>query len=577
MVISMTAKFSKPFSLSMGVAALALAGACSQPAPPSSSSEPALVEEATSDFEAAADDILAAAYSPDGPGVAAIVTRNNETIYVGTIGMASIEAGTPITEDTVFRLASITKQIAAATLLLLVEDGLVDLDAPLGTYLPDYPEPGASIPVRHLLNHTSGIPSYTGIPGWMTEENTSREYSTEEMIEIFADLPAAFQPGEQLSYNNSGYVLVGAVIEAVTEKPWADVVKERIAAPLGLESLDTGLNEASIATFAVGYTNTETPSPAQKIHMSVPHAAGALVSDIEDIAAWGNALHDLEVLNEASYASMIAPTVLTSGEEDTYGFGIGTGTFLDVGTIGHNGGIFGFGTDSMYIPSEDVFVAVLGNSDSFAVWPGTALERLAALAIDKPFPTLSATDLDMDAAEPLFGVYSSADVTRSFFERDGQLFTYREGGVESEVAYAGDGVYYYGPGSLERFTFDTSSEPARMSFYTRESVSPETLTWSAPIAEEIKVDPSILETYLGTYTLDIPPIAEIAPLEGDLANGISIQLTDQPALPLQVVSDTEFAVRSAGATIRFAPTEDGRMGMTIEQGSAAYTGVMDAE
>lgn len=95
MVISMTAKFSKPFSLSMGVAALALAGACSQPAPPSSSSEPALVEEATSDFEAAADDILAAAYSPDGPGVAAIVTRNNETIYVGTIGMASIEAGTP--------------------------------------------------------------------------------------------------------------------------------------------------------------------------------------------------------------------------------------------------------------------------------------------------------------------------------------------------------------------------------------------------------------------------------------------------------------------------------------------------
>lgn len=572
----MRTKQIKTLSSYVGLAALLLVVACSQPAPSGETDVP-VETEAVSSLEVAANDILAAAYPEDGPGVAAIITKNNETVYLGTMGMADIEAGIPIAEDTVFRLASITKQIAAATLLLLAEDGTVDLDAPISTYLPDYPEPGASIPVRRLLNHTSGIPSYTGIPGWMVEENTSREHTTAEMIEIFADLPLDFEPGEQFAYNNSGYVLVGAVIEAATGQPWAEVTKERIAVPLGLETLDTGLNEASIPTFAVGYTNADDPRPAQMIHMSVPHAAGALVSDIQDIAVWGNALHDLDVVNEATYQAMIAPTVLNNGETENYGYGIGTSTLLDMDTIGHNGGIFGFATDSMYIPSEDIFVAILGNSDSFEIWPGTTLERLAALAIDNPFPVLTEQEMDLASLEPLFGVYTSDEVTRSFFERDGQVFTYREDGIESEVSFAGNDTYFYGPASLNWFEIDASSEPAIMRFYGRESVEPEVLTWSGPVADEIKVDPSILATYVGTYTLDIPPVAVIAANENDLENGISIQLTGQPAFPLQVISDTEFAVRSVGAVIRFEATEAGPMGMTIEQGGGSFSGVMQVE
>lgn len=557
--------------MSAAIAALTSLGAC---APNGSETEPVMAPDTAAEisFEAAANQILAKAYPADGPGVTAIVTKDNETVFLGARGLANLETEQPLATDSVFRLASITKQFAAATLMLLVEDGTVDLDAPIKTYLPDYPEPGASIEVRRLLNHTSGIPSYTSIPGWMIPANTGRERSTREMIEVFSDLPADFEPGEEWRYNNSGYLLVGAIIESVTGEPWADVVKARIAEPLGLTSLDSGLAESEIDAFVVGYTDTDSPQLAQKLHQSVPHAAGALISDVEDLAIWGNALHDLEVVSPASYQEMIAPTPLNSGDSFEYGYGLGLGTLLDQDVIGHSGGIFGFSTNSVYVPSEDLFVAVLANSDSPTVDPGTTMNRLVALALATPFPEFSAQDIDLSTLESAFGIYRSDSVTRSFFARDGELFTYRENGVESRAYSAGNNQFFYDPNGLEWFELDLEATPATMAFYSSDSREPDVLEWSEPIPEEISVAPEILDTYLGVYVLEIPPMAVVAAQNGDLENGITLQLTGQPAFPLDVISETEFAVRSVGAIIRFAPTEAGAMGLQIEQGGATYAG-----
>lgn len=528
--------------------------------------------EAESSFEAQVGEILSAAYADDGPGVAVIITKDNETIFIGAQGMADIEAGQPIADTTVFRLASITKQFSAATLLLLAEDGLVDLDAPLSTYLPDYPEPGASIPVRRLLNHTSGIPSYTSIPGWMVEANTAKEHSTEEMIALFSGLPQDFEPGERFAYNNSGYVLVGAVIEAVTGDPWADVVKSRISDPLGLSDLQSGLEEATVAGMAKGYTNAERPTGAQRIHMTVPHAAGALISDVQNLADWANALHDGDVLSAESYAAMIAPTVLNDGSEIDYGYGIGTSEIYGQPTIGHNGGIFGFSTDSVYLPSEDIFVGVLGNSDSFAVSPGTTAIRLAALAAGTPAPVHEQQETDLSALEPLFGIYASDEVTRTFFSRGDQVFTYRQNGVEAEVFSAGDDTFFYGQNSLTWFEIDGEADPKAMIFYSGASLEPETLFWTGPVPAEIKVAADLLETYLGTYALNIGPMAEIAAADGGLEQGITIQVTGQPAFLLEPLSETEFEVRSVGALIRFLTNDDGSVSMEIEQGGGTFSG-----
>ena len=194
---------------------------------------------APADFESKADSILKSAYPTAGPGAAAIVTDDGKTIYAGARGMADRDADKPITPDTVFRLGSITKQFAAAVMLQLVAEGKVSLDDKLSKFFPSYPKPGADATVRQILNHTSGVQPYTGIPGWMVEANTNRPYTTEEMMAVFRDLAAPSKPGEKWDYNNSGYVLVGAVIEKVTGKPWHAAVDERIVKPLACRQFAT--------------------------------------------------------------------------------------------------------------------------------------------------------------------------------------------------------------------------------------------------------------------------------------------------------------------------------------------------
>ena len=161
-------------------------------------------------FKAKADALLAQSYQADGPGAAVVISEHGKIVYQGTRGMADIAAKRPITPATVFRIGSITKQFSAAVVLQLVDEGKIKLDDPLARYLPDYPNASA-ITVRQLLNHTSGIQSYTGIPGWMVEGKTNKPYTTAQLIAEFEDQPAPSKPGEKWDYNNSGYVLVGAL------------------------------------------------------------------------------------------------------------------------------------------------------------------------------------------------------------------------------------------------------------------------------------------------------------------------------------------------------------------------------
>jgi len=158
----------------------------------------AAAAEPAPDLRARAQAILDGSYPADGPGAAVIVTRHGETIYSAGRGLADVEAHRPITPDTVFRMGSITKQFTASVILQLVQEGRISLDDPLSRFLPDYPQPGASATVRQLLNHTSGVQSYTGIRGWMVEANTNRPFTTEQMIAEFRDLPSPTRPGRGL-------------------------------------------------------------------------------------------------------------------------------------------------------------------------------------------------------------------------------------------------------------------------------------------------------------------------------------------------------------------------------------------
>lgn len=518
------------------------------------------------DFQAKADTLLKRSFPAAGPGAAVIVTDDGKTVYAAGRGLADVDAKRPITPDTVFRLGSITKQFSAAIMLQLAAEGKVSLDDKLSKFFPDFPQPGAEATVAQLLNHTVGVQSYTSIPGWMAEAKTGRAYTTEEMIAQFKDLPSPSKPGEKFDYNNSGYVLVGAVIEKVTGKPWHQVVEERIARPLGLTTIRYGVMEGDTPKMAAGYTEREGKvAAAQKIHMSVPHAAGALIGSVEDLAKWNAALHGGKVIPAAYYARMIAPTRLPDGSSEDYGFGISNREVRSHKAIGHGGGIFGFSTDSIYLPKEDVFVAVFTNSDDPQTDPGMVMMQLAALAVDDPFPTFEKAALDAAAVEPWVGVYPVKDGERRLFVRDGKLFTQRTGGGELEALAAGNGKYFY-PNSLTWFELkrDARDMPV-VAMYQQGAASAEEAARSGSIPPEPKaaeVPRATLETYAGTYTSAIGTFTVVLPAEGPM----TVQLTGQRPLPVKAVSATEFRTIGVDAQILFQAADGKVTGLVLKQG-----------
>jgi D-alanyl-D-alanine carboxypeptidase len=444
---------------------------------------------APADFRERATAYLAATWPADRPGVAVIVTERGRTVYAAGRGLADVERRTPIARGTVFRLGSITKQFTAAIILQLVDERRLSLDDPLSRFFPDHPQPGASATVRQLLNHTSGIQSYTGIPGWMVEANLNRAYTTAEMIAVFRDRPSPSPPGARWAYNNSGYVLLGAIIERVTGMPWHEAVARRIARPLGLRSIRYGVGEETVPLMAHGYTSSPEGGvrPADRVHMSVPHGGGALIGSVEDMARWARALHHGRVVSAARYRLMIAPTRLPDGSVTDYGFGLGMGDVRGRRAIGHNGLVAGFLADSRYLPDQDVFVAVFANSDAPAVSPSVTLRRLAAMALGDPYPEFTRMAVDPAAVEPFLGAYALPQGAgeRRFYLRDGKLFTRGPVWPEEEVFAAGNDRFFYGANSLTWFS--TMRDPygvVTMDLYPNGGAAAERSRRTGPIPPE---------------------------------------------------------------------------------------------
>lgn len=529
------------------------------------------------DLRARADEILSASYPADGPGAVVVVTRGGRTLYTAGRGLADVEARTPIRTDSVFRFGSITKQFTAAAILQLVQQGRISLDDPISRFFPDYPQPAASVTVRQLLNHTSGIQSYTAIPGWMVEANTARPHSTAEMMGLVRDLPPRTPPGAAWAYNNSGYVLLGAIIESVTGRPWYRAV-ERMTARLGIRSIGYGGERESGRRMVRGYTVADgrvVRAPA--IHMSVPHGAGGLVGSVGDLARWAHALHRGRVVNPQLYAAMTAPASLSGGGTYPYGFGLRIDQLRGRETIEHGGAIFGFNTESIYLPSEDVFVAVLANSDGPATAPSLVARRLAALAIGRPYRAFTRAEVAPASLAPLFGVYRIGETgaNRRFFSRDGKLYTMRDdGSPEREVLAAGDDHFFYSD-SFNWFRVQRRPDGAHvmeMHQGGEDAAELSSRTGDAAVAAvaapAVQVSRTILETYVGRYATE-GPSAEIA--MG--ADGVlTVQLEGQPAIPLRARSETEFEVQGVGATIVFH-RESGQVNrFVIHQGGRQLEG-----
>ena len=517
-----------------------------------------------SDFKARADAILANAYPADGPGAIAVVVEKGKPAYAAARGLADVDTKTPLDPAMPVRLGSITKQFTAALIMKLADEGKLSLDDPLSKFVPDFPKPGADATVRQLLNHTSGIQSYTGIPGAMMTRGRN-PHTTAEMLAIFKDAPPAFERGTDWAYNNSGYVLLGAIIEKVTGKPWHEALDEKIVRPLGLRTLRSGAAPNGEQGIPRPYTRDgEKIVAAMPIHMSFPHAAGALVGNAADLAAFARALHQGKVVRPESYQLMIAPTVLPGGRTVPYGFGLAPGEVRGRPIVGHDGGIPGFQTDGIYLLKEDIYVAVFANSDRSATDPETVSRKLAAAAVGDPYEEFTAVPLDAKAVEPLLGVYRTGDVERKFFLREGTLYTQRKGNPALPVLPAANGRFFY-PDSLSWFEIAKGADGRpEMRFHANGEREAAVVAFAGPVPPEapiVNVARADLDKLAGTYQGPAPIIVAV-----DEAGQLTLKFGGQPVTHLMPESATMFRVKEIDAKVSFQLAGGKVAGLTIHQG-----------
>ncbi|HEX8154005.1 MAG TPA: serine hydrolase domain-containing protein, partial [Thermoanaerobaculia bacterium] len=245
-----------------------------------------------------------------------LVADASGVVHKKGYGYANFEWEIPNAPDVRFRLGSITKQFTSMVVMQLVAEGKIALGAPVTTYLTDYrKDTGDRVAIRHLLNHTSGIPSYTGLPGFFANE-VRNAYEPAAFIRKWTMGDLEFEPGTQWKYNNSGYFLLGAIIEKVTGKPYAEAVQERIFGPLGMKASGYDLARPLIRKRANGYQLSGGQYVnAPYLDMTIPYAAGSLYSTVEDLYLWDRALYTDKLLKAELKTQMFTPVL------HDYGFG----------------------------------------------------------------------------------------------------------------------------------------------------------------------------------------------------------------------------------------------------------------
>ncbi|HEY3349555.1 MAG TPA: serine hydrolase domain-containing protein [Thermoanaerobaculia bacterium] len=305
------------------------------PASPSSPSKKSLSSSPSSDLSR-----LAEAAVKDGrtAGISFVVTKGGVVVSSGAYGFADLENRVPANVDTVYAIGSLTKTFTAAAVLALADDGKLSLDDPLGRFVPSFQEPGRSATVRQLLNHTSGIRSMTSLgPRYWAQ--SGREIEPADLVALFANEPSDFPPGTAYRYSNSGYVLLGLVVEKASGMPWGAFVAKRFLVPLGLSGTRDGQTADLVPGRARGYSRTKAGGFENAWHVSLTqgYAAGALLSTAPDVAAWMRRLTNAQ--------------------------GVGVDTFAGRKRLFHGGGLPGFDAWAAHVPGDDLVVAVLCNTD----------------------------------------------------------------------------------------------------------------------------------------------------------------------------------------------------------------------
>lgn len=500
-------------------------------------------------------------FSADAPGAAILVTRNGQVLYERAIGLADVATKQVLDIGSVFRIGSVTKQFTAVAILQLADAGKVDLNDEIQEYV-DFPRKEHPITIEHLLTHTSGIPNYTDLPSFR-EETYAKDISVTDMIALFSDLPLEFEPGTQWNYCNSGYILLGAVIERASGTSWDTYLSRQVFDPLGMQHTSASVQNTLLPGEVNGHVLADTAYAMRPpMNMTWPYAAGTIRSTVHDLRIWNQAVFAGKVIPEKWMEKAHTDHPLADGSQTHYGYGW---QFLNVQgrrTIEHGGGIDGFVSTSLYVPEEEIHVVVLSNRESSDA--SALASELAAIALGEPYGGPVAA-LEAKAAEEYIGVYTNTEGVERYITADEQgLHSQRQGSTVRDLDHLGNDRFIV-HGDVVTVTFQrTAGRVTGATLRTRRGEEQLTRTDKPlPVFKEVLLNAEALQKYAGVFELS-GGMRLAFRAEGQR---LFVTATRQPEIEVFAEAADRFFLKEVDARIEFHPDADGGVRrMTLIQG-----------
>lgn len=322
-----------------------------------------LVMQATysQSLETQIDSVLTTLFkASDEPGAVFLVAKDGKPIYRKAFGQANIELDVSMKPENVFQIGSMTKQFTAMAIMKLEEQGKLNVNDAVSKYIPDYPN-GNNITIHQLLTHTSGIKDFTKMKSIMSI--AKKDLTPEELLDFFKEEPENFQPGEQFEYNNSGYVVLGYITELVSGESYENFIGKQIFQKIGMDDSRYASDRDIVKNKAYGYHNRGEFTNKMHVSLSNPYASGSLMSTVDDMLKWQEAINTHSLITEASKKKLFTNYTLNNGEHINYGYGWHLKDIDGIPTREHGASIFGFKSMGVYVPSLDVYVVGFSNCD----------------------------------------------------------------------------------------------------------------------------------------------------------------------------------------------------------------------
>jgi CubicO group peptidase (beta-lactamase class C family) len=512
------------------------------------SAEPAAAEKTPTAIAAEIDSFLQKTYPADRPGAAVLVIRRGETLLRKDYGLANVVRGIPIRPTDVFRIGSITKQFTAIAVLQLVQAGKVRLDDDVRRHLPAFSTSGQGITINQLLSHTSGLHDVSD------DVPDKKQRETTQVVALIKDKPLEFAPGSDWAYHNINYRLLGGVVEQVSGKSYSDYMRENIFIPAGMSHTVVGENTTGELSRVSGYREEGKKFiEVERDDLVGAHAAGAILSSVEDLWKWEVALASGKLVDRSLLARASTPLRLPDGRSTRYGCGWFHGNLGRFLTVEHGGDIDGFSAHMMRLPDEQITIIVLGNRESPEIPSITVVDAIAYRLLGRG------------------NVYREAMVGESFTSYTG---VYRISPTEKiEIVTIDLGLALKGAsgrtfplvaisagkfvspetGTYHTFAKNEHGRVERLIFSER--VGPEHIAARVDeplVAPTINLPEHVLDRYVGVYQMENHRL-EVRRRGGVLV----VRVEGQPRLTLLAESNVRFRVKEVGAFAEFEVDDRG--------------------